>query len=289
MIKKQVLGTAQFGINNYGVSNFSEKKTYNELYSTFNLAFEKGVKYFDTAPEYKSEKILGRFIKSNKIQKEIKVITKVPSLDKNNKDFFSQIKKSIEQSLEDLNIDQIFCLLMHDQQDIIKIQNDKNLFLEIKKKYNIKNIGFSVYDINISKKVLKSFPNASLQFPFNPLNNKFISLKKNKKNLFFGRSIFCQGFLTNQRIKKLKKKLILSHKKYFKFIQDAKIDPVKLCLDYAYSNKSLNFIVYGVRNIDELKKVIEYKPKKILNNTMINKIKFFFKNNDVDPRTWCSR
>ncbi len=288
MIKNQILGTAQFGLNYYGVSNFEKRKKDTDIYAILDKAFESGIRYFDTAPGYKSEKILGNFIKTNKLAKNVKIITKVPSLGHNSKNLSSIIKKSIENSLNDLKVEKIFCLLMHDQLDIKKIEKEKNFLFKIKKDYNIKNFGFSVYDLKFAKYILSIFPDASLQFPYNFLNDTFQNLKNND-NLFFGRSIFCQGFLINNKIKNIKKRIKLSHEKYFKFLSQNNIDPIELCLDFAYSNKNLNYIIYGVRNIDELKKIINYKYKQKINNNLINKVKLYFKDQNIDPRTWSSK
>ena len=66
-------------------------------------------------------------------------------------------------------------------------------------------------------------------------------------------------------------------------------DEIKKILDFAYSNKNLNYIIYGVRNIDELKKIINYKYKQKINNKLINKVKLYFKGQNIDPRTWSSK
>tara|TARA_B100001057_G_scaffold501029_1_gene619822 strand:- start:8607 stop:9473 length:867 start_codon:yes stop_codon:yes gene_type:complete len=288
MIKNQVLGTAQFGLNYYGVSNFEKRKKDIDIYPILDKAFESGIRYFDTAPGYKSEKILGNFIKTNNLAKNVKIITKVPTLGHNNKNFSSKIRKSIENSLNNLKVEKIFCLLMHDQLDITKVEKEKSFLFKIKKDYNIKNFGFSVYDLKFAKYILRIFPDASLQFPYNFLNDAFQNLKNNG-NLFFGRSIFCQGFLINSKIKNIKKKIKLSHEKYFKFLHENNIDPIELCLDFAYSNKHLNYIIYGVRNIDELKKIINYKDKQKIDKKLINKAKLYFKGQNIDPRTWSSK
>ena len=254
MIKKQVLGTAQLGLDYYGISNFSKKKNDRDILSLLHNAYSLGIKYFDTAPGYKSEKIIGKFIKKHNLKNKVNIITKIPKL-KENQNPVNQIFKSIENSLENLNLNKLFCVLMHDQNDIKILKNKKNFIKVLKKKFNIKNFGFSVYDYSAAKKILHFFPDASIQFPYNLINNKFDKLKK-KKNLFFARSIFCQGLLTSKNIKFINPKINYSFKKYSAFIKTNKINPVQLCLDYAYSNKNLNFIVYGTKNIEELNQII---------------------------------
>ena len=57
--KKMVLGTAQFGMD-YGIANLMGKPTRKDVLSILALAWEKGVRRFDTAPGYgNSEHLLG--------------------------------------------------------------------------------------------------------------------------------------------------------------------------------------------------------------------------------------
>ena len=78
---KIVLGTAQL-INNYGATNVTFPKRKSGL-RFLETAFAGGIRSFDTAPSYNSEKILGDFIKTNNLSKKINVFTKISSL--NNK------------------------------------------------------------------------------------------------------------------------------------------------------------------------------------------------------------
>ena len=70
------------------------------------------------------------------------------------------------------------------------------------------------------------------------------------------------------------------------FIKKKNINPLKLCLDHAFSNKKLDYIIYGVTSLSELKEIIHYKPKKFINKKLESKIKSLFKKNDIDPRNW---
>jgi len=64
---KMVLGTAQFGMD-YGIANVSGKPTKKEIFKILLFAWEKGIRNFDTAPGYGSEKVLGEFIVAHKLQ-----------------------------------------------------------------------------------------------------------------------------------------------------------------------------------------------------------------------------
>ena len=48
----------------------------------------------------------------------------------------------------------------------------------------------------------------------------------------------------------------------------------------------IDYIIYGVTSLSELKEIIHYKPKKFINKKLESKIKSLFKKNDIDPRNW---
>ena len=80
-MKNHVLGTAQFGKKNYGISNFSnELKKEKKIQKILEQAWNWGIRTYDTAPGYGTEKLLGKFIKKKRIQKKIKIITKIADL-----------------------------------------------------------------------------------------------------------------------------------------------------------------------------------------------------------------
>ena len=49
--KKMVLGTAQFGMD-YGIANVNGKPKHKQIFDILDIAWEKGVRRFDTAPDY---------------------------------------------------------------------------------------------------------------------------------------------------------------------------------------------------------------------------------------------
>ena len=69
------MGTAQFGMD-YGIANINGKPKKNEVFDILDLAWENGVRCFDTAPSYGSEKLIGEFVENNGIQDKVKILTK---------------------------------------------------------------------------------------------------------------------------------------------------------------------------------------------------------------------
>ena len=68
----------------YGIVNVSGKPTKKVVFGILDLAWEKGIRRFDTAPGYGSEALLGEFIMANGLQDEAIVLIKIPSLENSN-------------------------------------------------------------------------------------------------------------------------------------------------------------------------------------------------------------
>jgi aryl-alcohol dehydrogenase-like predicted oxidoreductase len=188
--------------------------------------------------------------------------------------------------LDKLNIKKINCLLLHDENDLSKINDNKKFFFEILKKYNVKNFGVSVYSIKKAKFALKNFKKISVQFPFNIANNNFKDLRK-KNNIFYARSLFLQGLLTEEKIYLQNKKIKIKHDIYKKYLKKNKIDALNIALNYVFMNKNINYYVLGVRSHEQLKNILNFKFKinEQKNLEYCKKIKkLFYKLND--PRKW---
>lgn len=284
MKKKIVLGTAQLNLSNYGITDERIDFSKHKILDLLNFAWDKGIKYFDTAPIYKNEKIIGEFIKKKKINSEIKILTKVESI-KNLTSLYSETSNSLENSMKDLNINKIHTLFFHQEKDFYKIIKEKFFFEKLKKNYNIQNFGISVYSKLLAKKILNFYPFMSLQFPFNIINYTFQNLKK-KKSLFFARSVFCQGLLTSNKIKNNDLILKKKHTVYVEYLKKNKINPINLCIDFMDKKKDIDFILFGIKSKEQLLEIINYKKKKINNENEYLKIQKIFKGNFNDPRKW---
>ena len=101
----------------------------------------------------------------NNLQSKINIITKIPKL-KPGLNIIDQVKKSIDNSYKNLKINNIYCLLAHNENDINIISKNYKFLENLKKNFNINNFGFSVYDIKVANRILNFFPDASLQFPY---------------------------------------------------------------------------------------------------------------------------
>jgi aryl-alcohol dehydrogenase-like predicted oxidoreductase len=282
--KKIIIGTAQL-VDNYGITNFSTKKNKKKIHQTLENFLKEGLYKFDTAPGYRSEKILGNFFKYKNYEISPKITTKIPSLYKfNNKEKIDYLIKNLEKSLKNLNFD-IDTVLFHDQKDIDYVLKNHDLISSIIKSYKIKNFGFSIYDYSFFLKIKNFEKKLYIQVPTNFINDIFLKIKLNKNIKMIGRSIFLQGFLINKNLRKIKKNIYEIHKKYFQYLDNFSINPFLLSLSIM-QNKNINQFVIGFDNFEQYEFIKNLKSKKNY-NYHIKKIKNIFKKSDIiDPRKW---
>ena len=134
--KKIVLGTAQLG-SNYGVMNRNNKNDRKNINLILEKAWEYGIRCFDTAPGYKSERLIGDFVKAHGLNDDIKVLTKVSSL--NSINIGKEISKSIEISIKNLNCP-ISVLFLHDPDDAKLLLKHQDMFIRLMEYFEIKDI-----------------------------------------------------------------------------------------------------------------------------------------------------
>ncbi len=262
---KLCLGTANFGFK-YGLEN--KKINKKELIEIINIAKLNKLLTIDTSFEYfNSHQNLKKVI-----NKKININTKI-FLNKNSNYI------SIKQKIINFNKNspsKIYSLLFHDQNDALQIKKI-NLLKKLKAEGLISKIGVSIYDLSVLRNVLKLWTPDIIQVPINPFNHDFVSKKllmklKRKKIIVFARSIFLRGMLVkeyNSLGNKFKKDL----EDWFNFCKSKSIHPVKACLDFCKSVKGIDFLIIGVQNSEELKKIIKFfkQPRKINSNLIIKK------------------
>ncbi len=283
--KKIILGTAQF-LNKYGIANINQKKiSKNIFYKILNLSLRNGIKILDTANTYNNEKEIGKFIRVNKVENKIQIVTKIPSLKKTKK---KNITKILEKSLKNLNIKKFHTIFFHDQNDIDYILKNKFYFQKLKKDFGYPNFGISLYDKKILKKIDKTNLINCVQVPLNFLNDDFLNLKYKKNFKVFVRSIFLQGFLTNKKInyKNLDKKTIIAHKKYLIYLKKNNINPLKFCLSFINSVKKFDYYIFGTNSVSQLREILQNRRSSKIDLVKLNEIKSIFKNSSLDPRKW---
>ncbi len=282
--KKIFLGTAQF-LSNYGATNFIGLKSKKYFFDLLELAGNSGVYNYDTAYNYKSEKLIGEFLGVHKI-KNAKICTKFYGLDLN---YQSQVRYKIDSCLKNLK-QEIYTLFFHNVNDIKYFEKDPEFFLNLTKNYPIKKIGFSIYNPSEIKNI-KEKQKICLQIPYNIVNQKFENItKKYKFKSIFVRSLFLQGILVNQIIKKkyqnkFTKKIKDSLSKYFLFLRKKKIDSLEFNMNFISQQKNFNYFIFGFEKKSQLTRILSVK-KKNFKKEYFKIANSYFKNLNIDPIKW---
>jgi len=285
---KIVVGTANFK-KKYGLLSNQINKD-NEIKKIFNFLEKKKLFFLDTAFSYNFDASLTSI--SN--LKKFNIITKIKLPKKNKSYYVKKIEDNIKKKLILYKSKSIYACLIHDVKDILLKDNYKFLktLKELKKKKLIKKIGISVYSPAEIDKILKVFKPDIIQLPANIIDRRFLNKKfllklKKKKILIQVRSIFLQGLLLTD-LKKLNfknKKLELDIVKIQTLLKKEKINIKKECLLFIKKFKHIDFITFGINNLNELKENLKILNKKeYAIDNYYNKLKL--NKNTIDPRTW---
>jgi aryl-alcohol dehydrogenase-like predicted oxidoreductase len=287
-----VIGSANFG-SSYGILN-NKKINRNDLKKIFRLSLKNKIHFIDSAIDYpRSHLIIGKTP-----LRKLKVITKIKLPSGNNILIKNWILKKINLALKELKIKKLYCLMIHDVEDVLgknKIIFLKTLFY-LKKKKIIKKIGVSVYSPLDLKKILKIFKPDIVQFPYNifdsrMLNDGLLKRLKNSNITTYARSCLLQGLLlslnsnilssniNNKFNFKFKKKLI----EFEKWCNKKKINSLQASLHFVKQVKLIDYVVVGFNNFNQFKEIVfNYKKKtiRIPNKFYCNDL------NLIDPRKW---
>ena len=276
------LGTANLG-QHYGITNKVHVNR-SEAIEIIRFAHSRGIRDFDTAPDYGSAEAL---IKDSLIGDESRIQIKIPAKVGSN---LSEITSAVEGSLRNLNINKADTILFHDP----KIYNsDKFPYIVESLSQNAysKNIGLSCYS---AEDVVQSYQRCKLlnffQVPENILDRRIL---RNPDVLrlagdgckFQVRSVFLQGLLLinpdeypenlascREPVKSLHN-FTLSHN--FSLIQ--------LLLSYVMQIEWADSIVIGANSVNQVDELI-----KAATNLLVVDWEQFDSISEplIDPRNW---
>jgi aryl-alcohol dehydrogenase-like predicted oxidoreductase len=252
-IDKLILGTVQFGLD-YGISNTKGKPTKDKIFEIFNIAFDIGIRFLDTAQVYgNAHNIIGEF---HKLQpdKLFKINTKLPS------GKIIDLKKLISLYIKELNVSQIETLFFHSFESFSLNKEILPELLELKRNKKIKYIGISIYENEHAKSLIDNECFDIIQLPFNLFDNiyqrgEILTRAKNNNKIIQTRSIFLQGLFfmkpnsSNLIARSLRKELIYIHE----FCKFNKLKIEDLALNYVIAQDLIDFGIIGVNSPEELK------------------------------------
>ena len=282
-----ILGTANFA-GGYGLAKSSKQILKEQISQILSTASHLGINRLDTAMAYgDAESAIGRFESEG-----FKCITKVSMVSAESGYFGAKLNSMVNNSLMRLCTNQIYGLLLHLPSQLFRSEG-KEIYdglLKLKSEGKVTKIGCSVYEIDELELIINNYDIDIVQIPFNILDRRFdesgwINELSNRGIEIHVRSVFLQGLLLmspEERpfwIRGHDRALIEWHN----YLQEAKGDPVEICMKYVLKNDAISGVVVGVDSAQQVANLVE-----ICRNEDIE-INFSPSEADkylVDPRLW---
>jgi len=270
MNNKIAIGTAQIGMD-YGIANNFGKPGLDQVKEIFNIARDNNIDTFDTAVNYgDSETIIGIMGLD-----QSKVITKLPSFDGRKEEINEWLNQRLNKSLDHLQVDSIFGLLLHNPKDLLnkgiaqELIDGLNHFRE---EGRVKKIGVSIYSPDELEELIGNFQIDIIQVPLNIMDRRLITsgwlgrLKSLGVEIHV-RSIFLQGLLLMKQedLPNQFMKWSSHFRKWYSWLDDQKISPLDACLNYVMSIKDIDKVVIGIDNAMQLKQICMIKNENDFN------------------------
>lgn len=281
------IGTAKLDDESYGYSS-SKKRT--KPFDFLEYVFHNGLKWIDTSPRYnKAEKVIGQFIKHNYLNTKpsINISTKVDGLIPSNRKTPLIIKESVERSLENLNIDCIKILYLHqNEEEIISDNYVLEGLCDVMNLGLVESVGTSVYSLEeLNATSLKDYVYKYVQVPANITDTSFIINASKTKLKVVSRSVFLQGVIANPQAIDRKIPDYLYLKKYISSVMEMMSCSHQQLPDYmlAFMLKfeRLSQVIVGTNSLENLKSMLD---SKIIG---IEKDKFdLLKELSQEPKKW---
>jgi aryl-alcohol dehydrogenase-like predicted oxidoreductase len=281
-----VLGTAQLG-NTYGIIKQEGLPTKNSSIKILETAWNMNIRFFDTAPSYNSEIIIGDFVRTHGIEKEISILTKIPSIPILS-DWKHFIHDSINSSIQNLKCDSIDVIFFHDAKDSVILSQHADEFLEILEQYPINKLGISVYE-EFEIDIFNNFSSFDIafQFPFNILDRRFDN-NSIKKDYRYARSIFLQGVISsNERLNnKAPKGLRKLHNLLHNYFHEHNINPIEYALSFVANSRCVDYYLFGVTSKEQLAEIMSIDLNYCHADIELENLIKLVDKNLLDPRTW---
>lgn len=264
------LGTVQFGLD-YGISNKAGQVSLVDAKEMLGIAAEHGLNTIDTAIAYgNSELVLG----SIGVDQQ-QVITKLPPLAADCEDVAAWVEQSMQKSLANLRLKQVYGLLLHHSADLLGPRGSElyQALSALKKSGYVKKIGVSIYSPKELDALESKFKLDLIQAPFNLIDQRlyqsgWLDKLKSQGVEVHTRSAFLQGLLLMPRDQVPAKfspwdALI---KQWHDWLDANGMNALSATLRFALSFNQINKVVVGAENKQQLLEIMQATS----NNTVID-------------------
>ena len=195
-VSQIVFGTAQLGMD-YGIANAGGKPSMDVAAEVVRVAWEHGVRCFDTAQSYgESELVLGNALARCGAE-SARIVTKLSA--KSDINDVAAVVSSMRASLERLHIDHVWGLMLHDEDSLdLWMRNGGQGFQALKQLGLAKRLGVSVYSAERALQALAFDEVDIIQVPANIFDRRMVragvfSRARDLGKTVFVRSVFLQG------------------------------------------------------------------------------------------------
>lgn len=257
------IGTVEFGMT-YGVGNTEPQASPLKITEILQFARENNILTVDTSPLYgSSETVLGQ---DPKILDVFRVITKTlkfseyPITDTD----VAKLDKTFRGSLDRLNQEKIYGLLVHQVSDLLAAGGEK-LYEKLKNLQEaglIQKIGVSLYEPWELEEVVSKYALDLIQVPLNALDNRFVIDGHLNYCIRNGievhvRSVFLQGLLLIDRntIPENLEGLSDELKRFSIVAKSYQLSLVEMAIASVKAYDSADVILVGIRSKKELQEI----------------------------------
>lgn len=285
------IGTAQFGLQ-YGISNTSGQISPYEAHKILDLMIDKNFSMVDTAPAYgDAEEIIGSFPS----RKKLKLVTKTAQLNSEEftKETTAQILSEFKSSLQRLNVDTVYGLLIHNICDLKKpgFARLADNLSKLRDDGLIQKLGVSAYSIEDIHTAHQHLDINLAQVPINVFDQKFntpetIAFLEKTGVEVHARSVFLQGLLL-QPVEAIQKKfhgLLQMRLKLADAARAEKLTELELALSFLHQVRFIDVAIVGVSTFEEFKQIMSADFEKL---RLYDWTKFKISDPEIiDPRLW---
>lgn len=291
------LGTVQFGMD-YGVFN-TPKKDQDYCVSCLDYATQNGIHAIDTATAYgTAEQVTGAFLAKRTIPRDkLWISTKfLPNIldEYEQKDYKKIIRENLVKSLSTLHLDYVDAYFLHSSRyafrpDILEALSS------VQKEGLARNVGVSVYDPDEALACFDSPYVDYIQVPYSifdhrmRLNGIFEKIKMGKCSVDV-RTAFIKG-LIRLAVDEVPDYLVKAKpilKKLDEICKKTGYSRIDLAIGYIKQQENVSHLVFGIRDIDQLKEDMASFEKNIPAD-IFRDIDLAFANIDTDiviPSLW---
>jgi aryl-alcohol dehydrogenase-like predicted oxidoreductase len=262
---KYCLGTVQFG-QDYGIRGSGQPQR-ESVYEMLSYAIKNGITEFDTAAAYgDAEEVLGDYIrKYPEVSKEMRIVSKLHPeafLEVDERKWNDIAVERAKRSLDILGIEHFSAYHFHRPQYLFNPKAVEALY-KVKDAGLTEVIGVSTYTPEEAMKALEWDEIEAIQIPYNVFDRRldkagFFEKARGKGLRVYARSSLLQGLALMDpdhlpdRVEFAKNELL----KFRKICKEYDLTPLQAAIGYVSEIQEIDFVVFGVDNITQLKEYI---------------------------------